>query len=376
MGRDLAWDQRALVFLYGAAIAGYPLVSVLNVLLGIPNRLTSIPFRALVLGLSIILIVRAVMRSTQFYRGMLWAPLALFLVLYLYRMYADIVLAPIALTMPPVEFLSFGLGVTFIPMVPFFEPLSARAGRAAVLFIQRMAALACALLLMVAVQQFRAGDLLALWAGRVGTETLNPISVGHLGASVVVLAAYRMAWTPPDGLLRRVLLAGSLVLGAVTVGVSASRGPLLAGLAGVGAIWLMPLRRVARIVMLAATGVVALVAVALAVRAEDRLGIQLVSRVTSIAAARNDGTTSIRLTLISDAWDQFHGAPGARQRARGAQQHVLSSQHERRGVHGHRDSSAVPRSCCSVWPGCGRPSACCGGIRTTDGSACSSSRRS
>ena len=288
MHRDLSWDQRGLVLLYGVAIAGYPLVSILNVLLGIPNRLTSVPFRAIVLGLSVAVAVRAGTRSTQFYRGLLWAPLALFILLYLYRMYADTVLAPIPLTMPPVEFLSFGLGVTFIPMLPFFEPLGARARDLAVPFIQRMAALAAVLVLLVGIRQFLAGDLLALWRGRFGTETLNPISLGHLGASIAVLAAYRIVWEPPEGVFRRVLLTGSLVLGAITVAASASRGPMLAGLVAIAALWLLPLRGRARAAMLAITGVLALIAVAAAVRVEDRLGLPIVSRVRSIAEARED----------------------------------------------------------------------------------------
>lgn len=305
MSRELSWEQRGLVFLYGAAIAGYPLVSVLNVVLGIPNRLTSVPFRAIVLGLSIAVVARAAMRSAQFYRGLLWAPLALFLLLYLYRLYSDAVFAPIALTMPPVEFLSFGLGVAFIPMLPFFEPLDPRARAPAIRVIQGMASVTAVLLLVIGVQQFLAGDLIALWHGRFGTETLNPISVGHLGASIAILASYRLVWEPPEGALRRALLLGSLALGAATVAVSASRGPMLAGLVAIAALWFMPLRGRARLAMATVTGVLAIIVVAAAVRAEDRLGIPIVSRVTSIAEAREDGTSSLRLTYITDAWDQF-----------------------------------------------------------------------
>lgn len=245
------------------------------------------------------------MRSAQFYRGLLWAPLALFLLLYLYRLYSDAVFAPIALTMPPVEFLSFGLGVAFIPMLPFFEPLDPRARAPAIRVIQGMASVTAVLLLVIGVQQFLAGDLIALWHGRFGTETLNPISVGHLGASIAILASYRLVWEPPEGALRRALLLGSLALGAATVAVSASRGPMLAGLVAIAALWFMPLRGRARLAMATVTGVLAIIVVAAAVRAEDRLGIPIVSRVTSIAEAREDGTSSLRLTYITDAWDQF-----------------------------------------------------------------------
>jgi hypothetical protein len=307
--RRFGWQQWGLVILYGFLVAGYPLVSVLPVFLGIPSRVTSVPFRALVLGLSLAVATSGAMRSPRFYRGVLWAPLALFFVLYMYRLYMDTTLDPIALTMPASEYLTFGLGVTLIPMLPFFLPPEAAPSRAALSFALRTAVLASILVLAITVQQFRAGDLLALWAGRVGTETLNPISLGHLGASVVILATYCLVWDPPANAPSRILLLGALMLGLITTAVAASRGPMLAGVAALAALWLLPLRRRTRAVMLAVTVTLVLFGIGLAVRAEDELGIPLVSRVTALAEARADVTVGLRITFIQDAWSQFMEHP-------------------------------------------------------------------
>jgi hypothetical protein len=192
-----------------------------------------------------------------------------------------------------------------------------------------MAATAAILVLLITIRQFLAGDLLALWAGRVGTETLNPISLGHLGASLAILATYRLVWKPPAGLLRRFLLTGSLLLGAATTAVAASRGPILAGVAAISGLWLMPLRGRTRTVMLAVTTAMALCAVAMAARAEDELGIPLVSRVAALAEAREDQTVGMRVTYIRDAWDQFMEHP-----VLGSALEELSTQRQRRSVHG------------------------------------------
>ncbi len=301
--------QRGLVALYALSVAGYPLVSIIPVVFGMPSRWTSVPYRALVLGLSLVVLIPAVMRSPRFYRGVLWAPLALFIVLYLYRLYLDIVLDPIALGMPPAEFVTFGLGVTLVPMLPFFLALERRASDLALRLTLGVAVLAAILVLAVAIRQFRAGDLLALWSGRFGTETLNPISLGHLGASIAILASYRLVWQASIKGSQRAYLVGALILGLVTIAVSASRGPMLAAVVALAAAWVMPLRGRARVLMVGFTATIVLFAVGAAVRVQDQFGIPLVSRVAALSQARSDQASNLRLTYMRDAWGQFMEHP-------------------------------------------------------------------
>jgi O-antigen ligase len=61
--------------------------------------------------------------------------------------------------------------------------------------------------------------------------------------------------------------------------------------------------------MVAVTLAMALFAGAAAIRAEDELGIPLVSRVAALAEARDDQTVGMRVVFIQDAWSQFMEHP-------------------------------------------------------------------
>jgi O-antigen ligase len=111
------------------------------------------------------------------------------------------------------------------------------------------------------------GAITVIWDSRVSTEVLNPISVGYLGASVVVLCLARPFRWPGEGRLPgawRGLVFLLLGLGGAVLAVaSGSRGPLLA-LVLVVAAWLVmsPVQRSRRGWRIAARVAFAVLAIA------------------------------------------------------------------------------------------------------------------
>lgn len=210
-------------------VAGYPIVAGLAHLAGWDNRTASIAARALcvLLALSVLGRVRwsrAGAASTAF-----WAAWSLFWLAYLTRLLFDAALQPATLKVPLAEHLSFALGAT---MLPALAMTGGDARRIAQRLLQPLgAACTAALLLNLWIIFFGEGLLaqLQLQALRVETETVNTITIGHLGTTAVLLSLWRLY--APAAPRRRAAQAWwlmSLVLGVVAIGASGSRGPALA----------------------------------------------------------------------------------------------------------------------------------------------------
>lgn len=232
----------AVLALYLLVITGYPATAVLRVALGFDptEKLISFSLRALILASAVIAFYffRSIRRSreTGYWRGVLF----LFWVMYLVRVLYDTTFATVAFAQD-VNFFWYAIGVTAVPMLGFYAPPNRRELRiAAVLSTFVMGAVCAGTLLLPGATAFREDT------GRMGLETLNPISLGHAGVTLTLLASYgayssllyrRTFW--------RVASVLGVPLGMYIVWVAGSRGPVVALLAcfAVLAWWITRVRR-------------------------------------------------------------------------------------------------------------------------------------
>lgn len=224
--RRTAW-LAALVAMF--TIAGYPIVAGLTTVMSVDNRPASIAARALFLLMTLIVLVRARWTRPGAATAVFWAAWWLFWVLYLVRLLFDGAVQPDALKIPLMEYLTFALGASLLPAV-------AMSGRHVPYMMQRLfwpLLLICTFGLLINLWAifFQQGLLAQLQFAelRAESETLNPISIGHLGATAVLMSFWHL-FGPTDGTSprRRLLPATAIALGLIAIAASGSRGPALA----------------------------------------------------------------------------------------------------------------------------------------------------
>lgn len=206
-------------------IVGYPLVAAASQLLGVENRPISVAMRAVHLLLSFVLLVRffpsRILRST----GPFWFAWWCFWGLYLLRLALDAFFNPAALKLPVLEYAVFAIGVCLIPGISVvFGNVKAGVDFSLSRLIWLMAV---GILLNLFVILFIQGapdiDPGAL---RAETEVLNPIALGHLGVSLLLVVHWKVNDSQPSLLLLS-LLAVVAAVAIFAVISSGSRGPVL-----------------------------------------------------------------------------------------------------------------------------------------------------
>lgn len=303
--RRARWD---LAFLYAAVIAGYPLVSGVPIALGLDSRVITVPYRAFVLGVTLFAIARTAARR-EYYTGPLWMPFVAFWTMYLARMIADTMLFPVPLVQPRGEYFIYGIGTVLLPAIALFARPSRATLELALRLTIGMGTVAAFSVLVLGFRALLSGDLAAIASGRFELWTLDPISLGHLGASLAGLALFQLRRGGAGTVAARAWNWAAVALGVVCTGVSASKGPLLALGANVALIVFLDWRAGHRL-RAALVAVVAPVLGVLGARyLEDQWGFGVVSR---LQAALNDpevASVSERVGMLHRATEQFLASP-------------------------------------------------------------------
>jgi hypothetical protein len=239
---NVQWLIAALVAMM---VAGYPIVAAITTLLSLENSLLSVPFRALLGGLSALLLMHHVVMGT-------WRPSVLvvgFLTFYLARLVFDTVYSdlPAAFTS-----LQFYLVSTYLPVLA----LSVRSDyvdmRKIIMASGFATALACLLLTYIKLSgQFVSASDYEQTGGRFGLAALNAITVSYTGLYAIIIA---FAWLPfARSSTARGGLAAMLALGMITMVAGGSRGPFV-GLAACLAMIALVGRRPMLLVAMALVG--------------------------------------------------------------------------------------------------------------------------
>ena len=295
-----------LAALYALTIVGFPLVSTVPTLVGVDSQVATVPFRIIVVALSVGILYGWWVRGTRvLFNAAVLATLTLWALLVA-RMFVDTMVDPLPgdLGIPVSQFLLLSLGACFLPALAGLEYPDARTLDLARVWIEVLGAIAMLAILYVGLRGVFQGSVLY----RLATPVLNPISVGHLGVSVMIVALCGFAGSGRGARLLRSLL----VLLSVTVIVgSVSRGPILAAL--VAALLLAARPRagarirlfgvVLRVVLVA--GAIGAIAAAISYLEESGI-IDVVERLTETL---QDVASQERTAMIVGAWQQFTEHP-------------------------------------------------------------------
>jgi len=207
-------------------LIGYPLVAPVSIILQIDNRLVSVPFRALVLLLSLMVIIKGFVLRDRFPAGPFWIVWWIFWGLYISRIIIDGLLNPEVLRLPLSEYLLYAIGMSLIPALALSIKLDDYILNRALIWLIVLGALASVLSIWMIIGNKELMAISDLTVGRQATDTLNPIGLAHLGVSVVIMCSWVLCRAETHGPLQYALFIISLLIGAGAVLAGASRGPM------------------------------------------------------------------------------------------------------------------------------------------------------
>lgn len=296
----------ALAAMYVLTIVGFPLISTLPTLLGLDSQLATIPYRVLVAALAAAVLFGWWLRGTKvLFNSAVLVTLTLWALL-IARMFWDTIVSPLPgeLYTPAGQLLLLSLGACFLPALVALEFPSDATLDLARRWIEVLGAVAMVAILYVGLRGVLAGSILY----RLATPVLNPISVGHLGVSVMIVALCGFAGA---GRLARAWRTLLVVLSVSVTVATVSRGPIIAGVLAVLILAFVRRRRrglgiggIAWRVGLIAVGVGA---VAAAVLYLENLGvIDILARLTDTF---QDVASQERAKMMLGAWNQFTENP-------------------------------------------------------------------
>jgi len=298
-----------IALLYGLSIAGYPLISSLPLILKVDSQVVSIPYRAFFLGLSIVIILSYIFGEKHNYKGIFLLPLFVFWSLYILRLLSDTILFPIYLGREVSTYYLFAFGVCLIPMLAFLVHVDKKTLKRMFNMTVIVITLACIFSLYLSWLGIVAGvNERSLAVGRMYSETLNPISLGHLGASLAIISSlYLLLNRTKLSLSTNLLFGVFLIVGLFAVGVAASKGPALALILCLMILIFSEFKLRNSLTILIFVTLLSIIIYIGAQYIEEKLGFTLITRIQG--AAEIDESTGGRMRSFTDAWNQFLDNP-------------------------------------------------------------------
>ena len=290
--------SRLATFALILTVAGYPLTAIVaELLVGAEDgRIFTVPYRALVVLVSLVLVLFVPVGPGRMRHTAFWECWWSFWFLYILRVVTDTVIVPIELRLPISDYFLYGIGATFIPAIGMAAAAKHLDEERAPQALLVAAALGSLLALIYILSTREIADIDAAAARRFGSAMLNPISLGHIGASTIILAGWWLMFgIGSRAFLERISLFVVMGIGLAALVLSSSRGPVLALAAS--ATMLFVAQRLIFVPLVAAAAVVALLAVFQAVSDTPFL---VVERLTT-----ETFDDSARTSLLAQGWHAF-----------------------------------------------------------------------
>ena len=299
-----------LISVLALSLSGYPLVASMTSLLGIENRPVAIGFRLILLLTSVFLILAILANHVRIYRGWVWIPILVFWTLYVIRLWLDTKILSAPLSREPVEYWIWSIGC-LIPMVALMAKPDSVTSSRALGTVFWLTAAAVFLVLLATRIGVVAGISRTLETGRLEISALNPISAGHLGGSLMLIATHLFLGqgSTQRFATKRVMYLAFVLVGLILLVVSGSRGAIGATAISVVIFSIAKLRRKGGGLAMVFIVLLAAGSYQLATFVEDQIGLLPITRLVSGLSPESDAGASNRFQLAGDAWNQFADAP-------------------------------------------------------------------
>lgn len=303
-------EQFPLAVLLACHVGGFACVSAVSEVVGTVGQSTSVIYRASVLAMSLLLVMRLLAGSVRVASSGVGLALAVLWTAMLARLVFDLGILGVQAPRAADDYLLITVGACLIPMLAMSAKPRVRTLERAWMFSTVLCALAS-----LAVAWLLLSGGVREWALRLATDVLNPITIGYLGASLVVLVV-----SPPPRLrgVSRVWRVSSPVVrvslgtvGLVVAVASGSRGPLLALVLALLVLGALSSRRTTSVWLRRGVGFVAATAAVIAGLAVmlalgQRIGAGVLERFLWLGA---DDSTDYRQQAIAGALLQFGESP-------------------------------------------------------------------
>lgn len=207
------------------SIVGYPLISPLSIIFEVPNRFISIPFRTFILLLSLAIIIKYYFFRCRFPFTPFWFCWWAFWAIYISRMILDAIFNQDVLRLPLSEYLLYAIGVSLLPSLVVFVKVNHVRFDKVPLLIVLLGVLGAIFNFLVLHHESMIFEIATFLSMRQETETLNPISLSHLGLTIIVLSAWKLV-QPKLQIFIKYFLVFAFCVGIITLLAGASRGPL------------------------------------------------------------------------------------------------------------------------------------------------------
>lgn len=296
-------DRTKLVaHLHGLAVAGYPVIAVPTDILGLPSRPVSIALR-LFMALMAFFIVYVALKQKAYYKGKFWQVFALFVILLTMRLVWDILIVHVhGLYYKPAEYFADLFIISLAPAIGTFAIPNLDRPFIKIPFIY--AGLGCVL-------QFASNTVLhrPTYIGRMNSDVFDSISLGHLGASTCLMAAWILLAKKHDHQISRRLAGFGLFISLLVVFTAASRGPLVSMGASALLFTLFWFRGRARMLGVTYLAGFLVMLVGFAFVAEDVLGYKMMERISG--QANGEETVEARKSYTKTAFRDYKEFPVA-----------------------------------------------------------------
>ena len=299
------WIALLLALALAGTVAGYQVISFLPEVLGVDSRAVTVPFRAILAGLYLVVLFLGLYSRRGIRLSLPLVALGVFLALYTTRVLLDTVIARVPLELPPEDYIAYFMGMSLLPVVAFFLAPRLPFGRWAFWLALVMVVVTCAVSVV-----YNLNDPVATRTRMVGNECLNPITLGHTGVSLFLLVL--LHWFQRTNRLTTWLFAAGYgllaLLGLYVVVRAASRGSIVSlGVLLPLLLWFAWQKRTR--LRTVVVGVAALAAVPFVVEWALAAGTDLSLYLGSLETVLSGESATSRYTLMADAWSQFLDNP-------------------------------------------------------------------
>lgn len=219
--------QKQRYWIFVLVLIGYPCVAAVVEILGVDSRTITVPYRGLIAAASVGVLTIAALSRPRFKLSLFWLAWAGFWTLYAARILLDSLFNPPAMALAPSEYWMYSIGVSMLPATAIAILGERATGLRSFQKIGYLGLLGLVSTLWVLINYDPAFSLSNLAVLRAETDTLNPIALGHLAVTCIIIsicAAFGKRESPAKFLFFYTPL---LLISFFVLFISSSRGPAL-----------------------------------------------------------------------------------------------------------------------------------------------------